>query len=306
VNQPAQGERTGFAPLIAGSTLPLAPRSATQPAPELWAEDVAVLARGGFRAVDLVDTWLSPAALDAGSRKDLASVIREANVSLVGISVIRRSVIDPQDGAANLAHTHASIDAAAELGAPVLSIGFHRPLTPEQRAWAFWAVPGPGDDSAMWSTAVTRLRELASHATQVNVALSLELYEYTLLGSGASAARLVEEVGSLALGINADLANVYRIPERLSETWEQTFALCLPHLNYWHVKNYRRAEHYPDGPFLAWPTALEDGDINYRLALRSARDAGYLGPISIEHYGGDGIWAQERGLRYLESLLADL
>lgn len=297
---------TRFEPVIAGSTLPLPPRAAGPAEPDLWARDLALVAGHGFTAVDLVDTWLSPADLDRSARRELAAVIAAAGLDLAGLSVIRRSIIDPRSGEANLAHTHACIDAAADLGAPVLSIGFHRPLTGEQRAWAFWAAPSPRDDTAARPRAVARLSELAAHAAEAGVALSLELYEYTLLGSGADTARLVEEVGSPALGINADLANLYRVPERLRESWQQTLTACLPHLNYWHVKNYRRCETYPDGPYLAWPTQLEDGDIDYRTAFGMARDAGYTGPVSIEHYGGDGLWAQARGLRYLRALLEEL
>ena len=229
-----------------------------------------------------------------------------AGLHLAGLSAIRRSVIDPADGDANLAYTHQALDIAAQLGAPVLSIGFHRPLSELQRQWPFWSVPGPSDGPLLWDLAVTRLKELVKHASDVNVAVSLELYEDTLIGTGADAARLVAEVASPMLGINADLANLYRVPRRLTESWLDTFMACLPHLNYWHVKNYRRAEAYPDGPFLSWPTQLSDGDIDYRRALRLALDAGYAGPICIEQYGGDGLSAQSAGLRYISTLLDDL
>jgi len=233
------------------------------------------------------------------------TVVGAGNVgaTLAGISAIRRSVIDPKDGSANVAYTHRTIDAAAALGAPLVSIGFHRPLTPLQRDWAFWSVPGPTDGPELYDLALARLRELVDHSASVGVRLSLELYEGTLVGTGAQAARLVEDVGSDWLGINADLANLFRVPERLVEGWLEALQFSLPYMNYWHVKNYRRVEHYPDGPFLAWPTALDDGDIDYRLALKLAAEAGYSGPLCVEHYGGDGLTAQRRGLIYLSSLL---
>jgi sugar phosphate isomerase/epimerase len=301
-----RGARLGYRPAIAGSTLPLPGRPADNVSPDIWADDLRTLAACGFTCIDLVDTWLSPPTLSVGGRRALRDSVCEAGVSLAGLSVIRRSIIDPVDEQQNLAYTFAAIDAAAELGAPILSIGFHRPLTPAQQSWPFWAAPSPRDDMSAWDVAVGRLRSLASYAAQVGVGLALELYEYTLLGSGATAARLVQEVGSPVLGINADLANLYRIPERLTETWAETLQLSLPYMNYWHVKNYRRAEHFPDGPFLAWPTALDDGDIDYRAALRMAAAAGYAGPLCVEHYGGDALWNQQRGLRYLSEVLETL
>ena len=293
-------------PVVAGSTLPLAPVAATDV--DAWLTGLRALAHGGFGWIDVVDSWLPFGDLSDAQASLLAETITACDLRLAGLSSIRRSVIDPVDGEANLSYTHRAIDVAASLGAPVLSIGFHRPLTPLQREWSFWAVPGPTEDAHdpdVRNRAVQRLGELAEHAGQVGVALSLELYENTLLGSGAMAASLVEQVGSPCLGINADLANLYRVPRRLTEGWLQAFTACLPHLNYWHVKNYRRAEAYPDGPFLAWPTQLADGDINYRLLVRLAVDAGYTGAICVEQYGGDGLTAQSAGLRYLTHLLGD-
>lgn len=293
--------------VIAGSTLPLAAVPAGDES--AWGAGLRSLACGGFEWVDIVDNWLAFGDLSTQQAGGLADAVASSGLRLAGLSAIRRSVIDPDDSDANLAYTHRALDVAAAAGAPVLSIGFHRPLSPLQRQWAFWSVPGPRDDAhdrGVWNLAVDRLRELAKHAADVNVALSLELYEDTLLGSGALAVQLVEEVGSPSLGINADLGNLYRVPRRLTEGWLDAFTACLPYLNYWHVKNYRRAEGYPDGPFLAWPTQLADGDINYRLLLQMAVHHGYAGPICIEQYGGDGLTAQQEGLRYLRGLLNDL
>ena len=293
-------------PVIAGSTLPLAPVSPTDVSS--WARSLSALVRGGFAWVDVVDNWVPFGDFGTEQAKQLAGAVADAGLGLVGLSAIRRSVIDPVDGEANLAYIHRALDVAAAAGAPVLSVGFHRPLTDLQKQWTFWSVPGPvddADDPALWALAVERRRALCKHATDLGVQLSLELYEDTLIGSGEQTARLVEEVGSSALGINADLANLYRVPRRLLESWLETFTACLPHLNYWHVKNFRRAEGYPDGPFLAWPAQLADGDINYRLLVQMALDAGYAGPICIEQYGGDGLTAQFAGLRYLQDLLDD-
>lgn len=301
---------SSFSPLIAGSTLPL------EPVPfydagggrlrERWLAGLQKLLRSGFVSVDIVDSWVPFGSLAQVDIAAFRQVIAEAGLRVVGLSSIRRSVIDPIAAAENLAYTHRAIEAAAALDAPVLSIGFHRPLTADQQQWLFWSAPTPRDPPESFGDAVARLRELSAHARDVGVQLSLELYEYTLVGSGAQAARLVEAVGAANLGINADLANLYRIPERLTESWLETLQFCLPHMNYWHVKNYKRAEVFPDGPFLAWPTALADGDINYRVALQAAADVGYAGPICVEHYGGDGLTAQSAALSYLTSLLEDM
>ncbi|WP_020501713.1 sugar phosphate isomerase/epimerase family protein [Sciscionella marina] len=300
--QPSSPPEESFCPVIAASTLPLPARARDQLDREGILADLRQLA--GFSHIDLVDTWISPAGLDPLRREILREALAELELRLAGISVIRRSIIDPVHGPANVEHTRRSIETAAELGAPVLSIGFHRPLTPEQQRWhGFWAVPGEADPPESFPVAVRLLGELCEYAADRGVALSLELYENTLLGSGTGAAHLVEEVGAPNLGINADLANLYRVPERLTESWSETLRAVLPWMNYWHVKNYRRADCYPDGPFLAWPTELGEGDIDYRTAFRLAAEADYRGPVCIEHYGGDGLSSQRAGLDYLRSLL---
>lgn len=287
--------------ILAGSTLPLPPVPPDNP--ELWSQSLQHLRRCGFEWVDVVDSWLPFGLLPSSEAPRLADALADADIQVAGLSAIRRSVIDPVSGDENLRYTHNAIELAAAIGAAVVSIGFHRPLTEVQQQWPFWAAPTPSDNLDTWELAVTRLRELALHAASVNVVLSLELYEETLLGSGAMAARLVQEADVPALGINADIANLYRVPRRLTESWVENLAASIPYLNYWHVKNFRRAECYPDGPFLSWPTALADGDIDYRLAVAMALEGGYHGPICIEHYGGDGLAAQRAGLGYLRSLL---
>jgi sugar phosphate isomerase/epimerase len=297
-----------FSPVIAGSTLPLAPASGSG-ADQLrgqWLAGLRKLRGSGFASVDIVDSWVQFGRFGPGDLAAFKEVVEHSGLAIAGLSSIRRSVIDPSDASQNMAYTHRAVEVAAALGAPVLSIGFHRPLTADQRAWPFWSAPSPKDSPGAFGEAVARLRELAGHAWELSVQLSLELYEYTLVGSGAQAAQLVEAVGAANLGINADLANLYRVPERLAESWLETLRFCLPYMNYWHVKNYQRAEAFPAGPFLAWPTRLADGDIDYRLALQAAAEAGYAGPICVEHYGGDGLTAQAAGLAYLTSLLEDL
>ncbi|GCD96119.1 sugar phosphate isomerase/epimerase family protein [Embleya hyalina] len=295
---------TPFAPTIAGSTLPLPPRPATDSALGDLRADLRRFRAAGFRHMDLVDTWIAPADLTPRQLRTLADELADHGITLVGLSVIRRSIVDPVHAADNHAYTRRSIEAAAALGAPILSIGFHRPLTDAQRDWGtFWSVPGPTDGEQEFIRAVPALTELCALAADLGVELSLELYEDTLVGTGARTMRLIEATGAANLGVNADLANLHRAPRPLEETWDQTLDLVLDRMNYWHVKNYRRVENHPHGPYLAWPTPLADGDIDYRAALHRARAAGYAGPLCVEHYGGDALTAQTAGLRYLTDLL---
>ncbi len=168
--------RGDFRPVIAGSTLALPDhdldgRTVAEVGPRVWLRHLRRLKRAGFSAIDLVDTWVSPGALSRESLMSLGEVLDELDLALVGITVIRKSIIDPVDGLQNLDHTFASIEAAHLLGAPVICIGFHRPLTDEQRAYPFWLVDGPLDDrgSATYECAAERLRQVCQHAAQYSI-----------------------------------------------------------------------------------------------------------------------------------------
>jgi sugar phosphate isomerase/epimerase len=288
---------------IAGSTLVLAVRPREQSLREAganaWADEA------GFDAVDLVDSWLEPATLPASALRELGAVLADTGLRLAGISVVRRSVIDPRDGMANLDYTLRSLNAAAVLGAPVVSIGFHRPLTQEQREASFWLVDPPRDDrsEATWALAAERVGQVVARAQELGITVALELHEGTLLDCGAGALRVIDMVGSPSLGVNPDLGNLVRVPGPLAERWEETLRAVLPRTTYWHVKNYSRVER--PGLVVTIPSELEAGAIDYRRALGLALDAGYSGPVCIEHYEGDALGAIARGRAYVEQVVRD-
>jgi sugar phosphate isomerase/epimerase len=305
------------APRIVGSALALATQTANgglsgpervAAGADVWRKDLLRLKRSGFDAVDIVDVWLPLNLLALSDIEALCRILDEVGLEALAACITRRSIIEPGWGKENVAQTLRAIDAAAQLGVAVLSVGLHPRLTADQLRWPFWTVLGRRDrsDDATLQLAASRLRELAQHAAAVGVKLSLELYEGSLAGTGASAARLVRLVGHPALGLNPDLGNLFRAPWGLQETWLETLRECLPQMNLWHVKNYRRNLIYPDGPFSATQAPLAAGDIDYRLALGEALDIGFHGPIVVEHYGGDALWNQAQGALYLTCLLEDM
>lgn len=276
--------------------------------PALWHRTLREVAAEGFDAVDLTDVWLRPGDLSTRRLDELTDVLLEVALRPVAISVIRRSVIDPENAADNLAYSHRTIDAAARLGIDLVSIGFHRPLLPKQRRplW-FWTVDGPqdADDDVTRERATAALRELCDHAASVGVRISLEMYEDTLLGSAESAVRIVTDLDRSNLGLNPDLGNLFRL-HRPIEPFLETFATCLPYMNYWHVKSYYRDEDPATGSIATFPAPMETGSMDYRSAIRMAVDAGYHGAFCVEHYGGDGLSVAARNREYIQRILRAL
>ncbi|MFD6139398.1 sugar phosphate isomerase/epimerase family protein [Promicromonospora sp. NPDC060271] len=278
---------------IAASTLPFPAvtpdgRSA-QDDPTVWHEVLTDIADAGFDHVDLTDSWLRPGDLDGPALDRLAGTARDLGLRLASVSAIRRSVIDAKDGAANLAYSHRTIDAAAALGIGVVSVGLHQALTAQQkeRLW-FWTAPGHHDDPADRPLAVARFQELGRHAAEVGVLLSLEMYEDTFLGTADSAVRLVEEIGLPEVGLNPDIANLVRL-HRPVEPWQELVEKTLPYTNFWHVKNYSRDEDPERGAYFSVPAPMQFGLIDYRAAFRTALANGFQGVICTENYGGDGL-----------------
>jgi sugar phosphate isomerase/epimerase len=274
------------------------------PAPE-WRALLQPVVDAGFTALELASTWVRPGDLSPARLAELRGVLDDAGLAVPGLGVVRESVVHPGHGAENLAFSHRTIDAAAELGAGIVCLGLHDALTPRQQQveW-FWTVPGTPlpADPAVRDLAVARYRELAEHAASVGVQISLELYEDTWLGTADEAVRFLDDIDHPAAGLNPDLGNLVR-QQRPVESWQYLVATTLPRANYWHVKNYARFEAPDRDLHLTHPTSLELGVVNYRDAVRFAIAHGFDGAFVVEHYGGDGLSVGCTNAAYLRSVL---
>lgn len=105
---------------------------------------------------------------------------------------------------------------------------------------------------------------------------------------------------SLLLGPRSALAALSLVA---SGCGEHLVELTVPLANYWHVKNYFRAEHPATGIVLTHPAPPESGIINYRAAIGDAITYGYQGAFVVEHYGGDGLSVGSTNRDYLRRIL---
>ena len=277
--------------------------SAVQEAPaEEWQLVFEEVRDAGFVNADLTDSWVRPGDLSPARLNELKAAAHNAGIGLPAISAIRRSVIEEGAWQENLAYTHRTLDAAAQLGCEVVSIGLHQALTAAQRKqlW-FWTVEGHQDtmgDKDVWNNAVTRIRDIGRHAAELGLLVSLEMYEDTLLGTADSSVQLVQDIGLANVGLNPDIGNLIRL-HRPIEDWREAVHKTLPYANYWHVKNYIRDEDQARNQFVAMPAPMESGLINYREAFQFALSVGFQGVICTEHYGGDGLSVTAANQEYL-------
>jgi sugar phosphate isomerase/epimerase len=267
-----------------------------------WAEAFTEVKEAGFANADLTDSWVRPGDLRRDRLAEFKQAAEDVGIGIPAISAIRRSVIEEANWEANLAYSHRTIDAAAELGCEVVSVGLHQAITPEQQKqlW-FWTVEGhkdPVDDRETWGKAVSRIRDLGRHAAEVGVLLSLEMYEDTYLGTADSSVNLVQDIGLPNVGLNPDLGNLIRL-HRPVEDWRELVAKTLPFSNYWHLKNYFRDEDVARDMYVTMPAPMESGLINYREAFKLALSVGFQGILCTEHYGGDGLSVAASNQDYL-------
>ncbi|MHC8606895.1 sugar phosphate isomerase/epimerase family protein [Paenarthrobacter ureafaciens] len=268
----------------------------------VWASVFQEVKDSGFANADLTDSWVRPGDLSKARLAEFKQTADEVGVGIPVISAIRRSVIHERDWEDNLAYSHRTIDAAAELGCEVVSIGLHQAITPEQQKqlW-FWTVEGykdPVGDKEAWGNAVSRIREVGKHAAEAGILVSLEMYEDTYLGTGDSSVQLVQDIGLDNVGLNPDLGNLIRL-HRPIEDWRELVHKTLPYSNYWHMKNYIRDEDVARDSYITMPAPMESGLINYREAFKYALSVGFQGILCVEHYGGDGLSVTASNQDYL-------
>lgn len=279
--------------------------SLTDGGPEDWRPALREVALAGFEHVDLTDSWVRPGDLSPRQLEQLTATATDLGLAFSAISVTRRSVIDPERGEENLDYALRTLDAAAALGVRTVCLGLHRPLTPEQqRVQWFWHARGAEDpdDPAVRDLAVERFRTVGERAATLGIAVSLEMYEGTYLGTSEGAVAMVRDVDLPNVGLCPDIGNIVRL-HRPVEDWREMLARMLPYTNYWQVKNYLRDHDPVTGAYFSAPAPLETGFIDYRAAVGMALEHGFAGPFCVEHYGGDGLSVAATNREYLRRIL---
>lgn len=268
-----------------------------------WEGHIRQVVDLGYRAIDPIDDWIQLSELPDARFAEFQRLIADHGLTVPGISFGRRSPVDVDHGVEHVDMMHRMLDRGAELGAKILNVGFMQALTPEQeKSLWFWHAPGHVDDPELRPLAVERIRELADHAQQNGMEISLEMYEDTYTGTAEDAVSFVKDCDHPAVGINPDIGNLIRL-HRPMPSYRSMFDLVLPHANYWHIKNYLRDVDPATGAYFSAPAPLESGLIDYRSIIRQALALGYRGVFQTEHYGGDWLGVGATNARYIREVL---
>ena len=150
-----------------------------------------------------------------------------------------------------------------------------------------------------WALTVESFQEFGAKVEPLGMKFGFETHMNYIHDLPAPTRKLVDLIGSPAIGVNMDYGNTAYFPVRPSVT--ETIDIYGDKLFYLHLKNSSPVA----GSRIA--TSLGDGEINHRVYMEKLMETGYTGPIGIEApRGGDRVWFAQQDLAYFKAVMASL
>jgi sugar phosphate isomerase/epimerase len=248
----------------------------------------------GFRAVELIawtrevlDTYYTPATI-----RELRSIIDGEGLVLSQFvsSPAKIASGDPGERAGAVEHVKRLVDVGVQLGAPIVNSTTGRPfnlpvppITDRPHVQMFTADVPPGLDwDQNWLDYVAAIREGAAYAEQAGVRYSLEPHPFRYGANTDGLLRLLDAVGSPALGVNLDPSHTFPVGE-------------LPDVTIYRLNKHVLHCDFSDNDGTTnvhWRPGK--GKIDWERALRALKEVGYDGVISLEFEDVPGV---SRGVR---------
>lgn len=282
--------------------------AAAVPTPAEQAATFARISRAGFEGIDISDSW-DFASLDAAGAALTRKLAQDHGLTIPTISCMGKTLCHPDLGQANFEAVERALDTACGVGACIVNIGLSIPrmagVVPVMGAKHS---PGgsAGASDADYAMTAARLRELARRAKERGLSLSIELHDRGLADTSASLLRILDETAQDNVGANPDLCNGYRAYSKPPESWREALRRLAPRSNLWHVNNLQRV-HFPEIDRAAFvECSLGEGDVDYRLAVKEMKAAGFDGWVVVEYKGlGDPLETLFKGRKYFSRILEE-
>lgn len=243
--------------------------------------------QAGFSGIELSPRWFDFHELTRQQLRELRSEVTDAGLCVSGLNINRCILTRTPQASEHLARLQRSVTVAEILGAEVINVSLSMPTPPGPGRAPLLGQDVPDTEHQRSAELVA---DVARHARQAGISLSVELHDDGLLDSPELCLRFLEGAGVSNVGVNPDLGNLCRGLTPSSD-WKEAIMLLAPRTVWWHIKNYR------DGR----PAPVWDGDIDYYWALIIMHGVGYQGWVSIESYWGD-LESQEQEIQYLKRL----
>ncbi len=133
--------------------------------------------------------------------------------------------------------------------------------------------PQKGEES--WRIMVARTREMVKAAEGNGAKLAIEFEPNFVVGNSAAVLRLIGEVGSPALGANADIGHIFLCDPSPADA----IASLGKRIFHAHVEGMPKGVHRHVPPY--------EGDVNLRDYFTWMQSAGFDGPMSLDLYQKD-------------------
>ena len=237
----------------------------------------------GYEAIELVFSDVGEPSIDASDRElaEVKAACDQRGLEICAILPTRKdagSMLSPDASERNkrLRILERGLEVAHTLG--VTGLLLH---------------PGSLDASttyeATWNNMRDALKALAPEAERLNCSIGVENVWNKFLLSPREARQFVDEVGSPAVGIYLDTANM--IFYGFAEMWIRELGNRVTRV---HVKDFRRRD-------MAW-TQLMDGDVNWPVVMQELRAIGFDGAL-VSEVGGDEAMVRE-SLQRIRQIMA--
>lgn len=240
------------------------------------------IARLGFRAVELIawdrealDSYYTPQCIAA-----LRSVLDAEGLILSEFVSTPRGLSspDPSRRQTALEHFRRAADVAVELGTDMINtvsaypfdLEFpHLTARPLAQVWTV-EIPAGLDWEANWSAYVELTRQMCAICEERGLRYALESHPYRWVCGAASMLRLIEHVGSPALGMNMDPSHMFPMGE-------------MPHVAAYQLGGRVWHAHFSDNDGATnahWRPGK--GKVDWKALLAALHQTGFDGTISIE------------------------
>lgn len=248
----------------------------------------------GFRAVELIawtrdelETYYTP-----GTIKDLRSIIEGEGLVLSQFVSTPRTMssTDAKERAQSVAHLKRLVDVGLELGAQMVNSVTSYPLNidippitdrPHVQIFTYDVEPGL-DWEQNWLDYVDAMRQCAEYAERSNIRYSLEPHPFRYGSNSDGMLRLLDAVGSPALGVNFDPSHTFPSGE-------------IPHTTVYRLN--KRIFHcdFSDNDGMTnvhWRPGK--GKMDWKSVFVALKAVGYEGVVSLEFEDVPGV---SRGAR---------
>jgi sugar phosphate isomerase/epimerase len=153
----------------------------------------------------------------------------------------------------------------------------------------------------IWEWAVAGYRQIGAVAEELGIRFAFETHMNYLHDLPEPTKKLVDLIGSPAIGVNLDYGNIaaFKNPPPVTKVISELGGS----LYYVHLKNSMPIY----GSNGRMPCGLGEGSINHREYLTALKESGYNGFICIEApRPGDREWYAQQDIAYCKSVLADI